>query len=725
MVTFTPVEHDPFAAPTQPKGKAWADALMSDSKNAGILPTVAEQGLQGLTFNLMDEGQNALGAGIAYLAGKGQDLFRPEGQKLDESYSDLYNAAAEASKKRLAMQMEQRPALAIGSQIAGGLLTGGAGASTKGGTAVANSLRSGRVLGQELGLAGRAGKAAVLGAASGSLSGAGAGSGLENRLESAGNGALAGGVVGGAIPLVGSVAGKVAKGVKDEVKSLIPAEAESAKQLRAKAGPLYEKFTQSGGVYSPRLTNEIADLADSFKSTGVAGSTKKADDALNEALDFYSSLRGKELSPADLQKLDQSLAEDIGRFNKAGEYNFGRILNNLKYEMRDRAFDPVKAQNYITQGSAGSVEALKEANRLYSQSYKAADIEKILAKAKGTENPQTSIRTNLKNLLANDKKMKSYTAEEKAFLEEALKRGATGGLVKLLGGRLTSTIAGGIAGAPMGPIGTIAGAVAGKATGGVAADAAGAIQANRLRGALQNIQSGTTAPQGGLPAVLRSPAAGQLAAPAGQLSGTLSASPEPTRIEVNPGGVNPYQPLPEVNLPKMTPVDYDPFATETVYTPMSNNAKIPATNDLMSKIKGAESAGNPNAQNPNSTASGLYQFTDATWKSAVDKWGRSRGIKYSDKANPQAQQFLADALTKDNTRILQNKGIEPTDGNVYFAHFMGAPAAAKAITMLGKGAIAARSFPDAAKVNKKVFFDNSGRPRTIDEVYQIITSKVG
>jgi len=60
---------------------------------------------------------------------------------------------------------------------------------------------------------------------------------------------------------------------------------------------------------------------------------------------------------------------------------------------------------------------------------------------------------------------------------------------------------------------------------------------------------------------------------------------------------------------------------------------------------------------------------------------------------------------------------------LYFAHFMGAPAASKAISMLGKGAIAARSFPSAASANRSIFYDGS-RPRTVDEVYELITSKV-
>lgn len=166
------------------------------------------------------------------------------------------------------------------------------------------------------------------------------------------------------------------------------------------------------------------------------------------------------------------------------------------------------------------------------------------------------------------------------------------------------------------------------------------------------------------------------------------------------------------------PVDYDPFAGQPVdYDPFGQQSS------LTENIKQAESGGNPNAKNPLSSASGLFQFTDSTWRSAVDKWGRSQGIKYSDKSNPQAQEMLMQKLVADNSRILKAKGIEPTDGNIYFAHFMGAPAASKAINMLGKNAIAARSFPDAARANPTVFFNN-GKPRTVDEVYELITSKV-
>jgi hypothetical protein len=211
------------------------------------------------------------------------------------------------------------------------------------------------------------------------------------------------------------------------------------------------------------------------------------------------------------------------------------------------------------------------------------------------------------------------------------------------------------------------------------------------------IQAGANAAARGLPPAIASGV-------------TLNEAAAPTIIDVNPNQPNPYeQELPAVNLPQPRPSLDEIFGQQS---------------SLSGKIKQAESGGNPNAKNPLSSASGLYQFTDSTWRSAVDKWGRSRGIKYSDKNNPQAQEMLMQKLTADNSRILKAKGIEPTDGNIYFAHFMGAPAASKAINMLGKGAIAARSFPSEARANPTIFFNQNGQPRTVDQVYEIITSKV-
>jgi hypothetical protein len=134
------------AAPTEPTEP-------QDTTSAGR--TALEQVLQGATFGFSDEVMDRIGALIA-------------SKVTGEDYSSLLEEARKMSQDRLKLQMEERPALSIGTQLAGGLLTGGAGASTKAGTALANSLGAGST-------ALRMGKGALAGLSSGALYGAGTG----------------------------------------------------------------------------------------------------------------------------------------------------------------------------------------------------------------------------------------------------------------------------------------------------------------------------------------------------------------------------------------------------------------------------------------------------------------------------------------------------------------------------------------------------------------------
>lgn len=170
-------------------------AKLQGDGTPGIVRTAFDQGMQGTTFGLADEVQDRIGAGIASLA-------------TDDKYSDLLNEARNSSQNRLSSEMQNRPALSIGSQLGGALLTGGASAETKAGQAVGNSLRSGSVLGRNLGLLGRAGKASALGASAAGLSGFGSGSGLENRVENGLDSLGTGAIVGAAFPIGGAVLNK-------------------------------------------------------------------------------------------------------------------------------------------------------------------------------------------------------------------------------------------------------------------------------------------------------------------------------------------------------------------------------------------------------------------------------------------------------------------------------------------------------------------------------------
>jgi len=81
-----------------------------------------------------------------------------------------------------------------------------------------------------------------------------------------------------------------------------------------------------------------------------------------------------------------------------------------------------------------------------------------------------------------------------------------------------------------------------------------------------------------------------------------------------------------------------------------------------------ESGGNPNAQNPNSSAGGLFQFIDSTAK----QYG------LANKMDPVASTEAAARLAADNKAVLARAlGREPTAGELYLAHQQGGGGATK------------------------------------------------
>lgn len=96
---------------------------------------------------------------------------------------------------------------------------------------------------------------------------------------------------------------------------------------------------------------------------------------------------------------------------------------------------------------------------------------------------------------------------------------------------------------------------------------------------------------------------------------------------------------------------------------------------LIDSILGAESGGNPNAQNPRSSAGGAGQFIDATW---LDMLAKHRpDIKGTPdellalKFDPKLSKEMTEAYAGENGKILSNAGLPVTPGTTYLAHFAG------------------------------------------------------
>lgn len=128
---------------------------------------------------------------------------------------------------------------------------------------------------------------------------------------------------------------------------------------------------------------------------------------------------------------------------------------------------------------------------------------------------------------------------------------------------------------------------------------------------------------------------------------------------------------------------------------------------LVDSIIGAESGGNPNAQNPNSSAGGLGQFIDSTWLAMLKQErpdlveGRSPQELLALKSDPALSRQMTEAYAAQNGQILSKAGFEANPGNTYLAHFAGPQGAVKVLSadpgapveaILGPQAVAANPF---------------------------------
>lgn len=177
-------------------------------------------------------------------------------------------------------------------------------------------------------------------------------------------------------------------------------------------------------------------------------------------------------------------------------------------------------------------------------------------------------------------------------------------------------------------------------------------------------------PGGMMDELLRRRAAeGSKAAEAFQQAGKVDTAPiEKAWADLEP--VPDAAPIPEVKVPPAK-------------APAPTSASAPvegAVGRFMAKTKHAESGGKANAKNSRSSAEGLYQFTDGTWKATYRaRFGKGETDDQilAKKYDPALQETLMRDLTEANRKSLEGAGITADEGNLYLAHFAGEAGARK------------------------------------------------
>ncbi len=130
-----------------------------------------------------------------------------------------------------------------------------------------------------------------------------------------------------------------------------------------------------------------------------------------------------------------------------------------------------------------------------------------------------------------------------------------------------------------------------------------------------------------------------------------------------------------------------------------------------------------------SSATGWFQFINSTWDAMLAKHGSKFGIPPDDaqrslRVDPRINALMGACFLKDNYTYLKDAlGRDPTDVDLYIAHFMGPGGARKFLTR-NQDTIGASVFPEAASANRPIFYKKGGQPRTLGEIYQMFEEKI-
>lgn len=234
----------------------------------------------------------------------------------------------------------------------------------------------------------------------------------------------------------------------------------TADDLRSQSSALFKQADQMGGTLKPHITDAWIDEASKILPQTAAGKLVVGETATTQLIDRLQGLRGKPMTLAESQEINSALGEMAQKEvdPKTGKYNAeGKKLLGIQGSLRD-AVD--NATHSDTVGGKAGFDILNKARPLWAASARMGDVERIIARADGRDNPTTIIKNGFSALANNQKRFKAYSPAEKAAIKKASKTGIVGGAIRLAGSRLTPWGAG-AAGSVGGAAGTALGAAAG------------------------------------------------------------------------------------------------------------------------------------------------------------------------------------------------------------------------------------------------------------------------
>jgi hypothetical protein len=158
---------------------------------------------------------------------------------------------------------------------------------------------------------------------------------------------------------------------------------------------------------------------------------------------------------------------------------------------------------------------------------------------------------------------------------------------------------------------------------------------------------------------------------------------------------------------------------------VENSKKAGMNPNIMLTMAAKESGMRSNATNPKSSATGLYQFTDSTWREVIKNYGNKYGLTASsaNRLNPEHSTLMAAEYLKQNLAPIKKVkgGINATDA--YLTHFLG-PGGARKFLSSNPSTPSNVVLGDAAvRANDSIFAPN-GAILSVGDAYKVIAKQL-
>lgn len=240
----------------------------------------------------------------------------------------------------------------------------------------------------------------------------------------------------------------------------------SIDELYSKSNEKYDAADSVGGILNPQAVDR--GIAQATKDAGYQseeGRDFSGESDVAKALNDLSRRSGKPLSLKGAQEIDEDLSDRIdSHFDKInGMDKQGLKLLKIQQALRDTYRN--SGEGDMVGGREG-FDTWKEGQQLWSAARHSDDIQRILDRGENADAPSTVYKNGFKALSQNKARMRGFTPEEQDAINHAAKTGIIIPILKTVGSKWTSGIAGGVGGAMGGGfLGGLGGMVAGEAVG--------------------------------------------------------------------------------------------------------------------------------------------------------------------------------------------------------------------------------------------------------------------